>query len=259
MGDAVVPRLAFFCNGDRMKAQHRHQLHTNALADRMGRLLQGMRSAPKSTSTLLWVFVVLGLATFAVWQFAASASVNRSALWTSVDEAMHAPSAGPGGLQAIEKDNPGTIAARTAGFQLARWKLQQGLESVAGDDRTRALPLLVDARKLYKDLEPRCIDVPLLAQEAMMGKATAEESLAGIVESSNAAETTGTEKAGSLDQALEYYRELAKRFPESVLGKKAEKRANELEQQTSRAQIDQFYAEANKKAAPKVITPDKGK
>jgi hypothetical protein len=225
----------------------------------MGRLLQGMKSTPKSTSTLLWVFVVLALASFAVWQFAAGASVNRSHLWTSVDEAMHAPSASPGGLHAIEKENPGTIAARTAGFQLARAELQQGLDSLAREDRTGALPHLKEARDLYSQLAPRCIDVPLLAQEAMMGRATAEESLAGIAPSTAGEGSGGEEGVGSLDKALEYYRDLARMYPASILGKQAEKRASELEQQSSRAQIDHFYAEANKKAAPKVITPAKGK
>ena len=105
-----------------MKAEHRHQLQTNALADRMGRLLKGVREAPKSTSTLIWVFVLLALGTFAVWQYAARATVSeRSALWTRVDEATHDP-AGPVKLEAFETGNPGTLPARAAGFQRAGLK-----------------------------------------------------------------------------------------------------------------------------------------
>jgi hypothetical protein len=250
-----------------MKAEHRHQLHTNALADRMGRLLQGMRSAPKSTSTLIWVFILLALATFAVWQYALNATAKeRSALWTGVDQATHSSAASPSGLQTIERDNPGTIPARTAGFAQARWTLQQGLEAVAGDDRVRALPLLKEARQLYSELAPHCIDEPLLVQEALMGKATAEESLAGIPEPANvaaagtdSAEPAKEDKAGSLEKAQEYYLDLAKRYPNSIWGHKAASRAEELKQPSSRSKIDQFYAEANKKAAPKAITHPKGK
>src|SRR5438128_11986762 len=108
-----------------MKAEHRHQLQTNALADRMGRLLKGMKSAPRSTSTLIWVFIVLAFGTFAVWQYAARATVTeRSALWTSVDKATHDLADGPPALQLIEMRNPGTLPARASLFLLARWNLQ---------------------------------------------------------------------------------------------------------------------------------------
>jgi hypothetical protein len=248
-----------------MKAEHRHQLHTNALADRMGRLLQGMKSAPKSTSTLVWVFTLLVLGTFALWQYTANATMReRSDLWTKVDNATHSPTAGSGELQTIAKDNPGTIPARTAQFELARWKLQQGLQALAADDRLRALPMLKDARQRYSEVAPLCVDVPLLAQEAMMGRATAEESLAGTLDTSETGETPGTENsgqtkeyAGSLDRALEYYRELAKKYPGSILGREADQRAKKLE--ASRSSIDQFYAEVSAKTAPKATIPPPAK
>ena len=247
-----------------MKAEHRHQLHTNALADRMGRLLQGMKSAPKSTSTLVWVFALLVLATFAVWQYAVSATGReRSALWTSVDEATRNPITGAVALENISNENPGSIAARAARFQLARWNLKQGLEHIVGEPAL-ALPRFQYARKLYSGLIPDCVDTPALAQEAMMGKATAEESLAGIVKPSPAGQSAGTEEnseqAGEenyLEQALQDYRALANMYPESVLGKQSAKRANELE--TSRSKIEQFYAEANTTAAPKTNAPPKSK
>jgi hypothetical protein len=247
-----------------MKAEHRHQLHTNVLADRMGRLVQGMKSAPKSTSMLVWVFVVLALATFAVWQYAGSATMrDRSALWASVDAATHNPAGGLSELQLVEARNPGTIPGRSARFQRARWNLQQGLASLAGDERAGALPRLKEARKLYSELVPDCVDVPLLTQEAMMGRATAEESLVGMVEPADVGETSGTESseqakeekpAGSLDKALEYYLDLARKYPDSIFGKKAAERAQELDQ-TSRSKIEQFYAETNKKPTLKT-TPE---
>jgi hypothetical protein len=242
-----------------MKAEHRHQLHTNALADRMGRFLQGMKSAPKTTSTLVWVFALLVLATFAVWQYAMSATGReRSALWTSVDEATRNPGEGVSALQRINSENPGSIAARSARFQLARWNLQQGLESVVGEP-ARALPFFKEARKLYSALIPDSVDTPSLAQEAMMGKATAEESLAGIAGPSPAEQTAGTENAKQaeeenlLEKALQSYRALANRYPDSILGKEAANRAEELE--SSKSKIEQFYAEANNAAAPKINGP----
>ena len=258
-----------------MKAEHRHQLHTNVLADRMGRVLQGMKSAPKSTSTLVWVFVLVALATFAVWQYAASSTVkDRSQLWTRVDEITHDPSLwtrvdrdskeplGALKLNELAVENAGTIPVRAARFELARWHLRHGLDALTGSVRSDALPHLKKSKELYGELVPQCIDVPLLAQEALMGMATAEEALAGVMEASPAAENAEAadseqakeeRPAGSLQKAIEYYRDLAGRYPHSILGKKAAERANELEQQTS--QIEQFYAAGNQKAAPKATPP----
>src|SRR5262249_25386688 len=150
---------------DRMKAEHRHQLHTNVLADRMGRLVKGMKSAPRSTSTLIWIFLVLALATFALWQYAASATMkDRSELWTHVDKITHDPSLwtriepvsrqplGLLKLQEVEVRNPGTIPARTSEFEVARWNLRQGLEALAGGDRLGAAMQLDEARRLYTKL-----------------------------------------------------------------------------------------------------------
>jgi hypothetical protein len=250
-----------------MKAEHRHQLQTNALADRMGRLLQGVKSAPKSTATLVWVLVLLILATFAIWKYAASdTGTERSNDYARMDEATHDdPTAGAVALQAIETRRPSSLPARAARFQLARASLQQGLGSLATDDRVGALPMLRSARTLYSELVPRCADVPLLAQEAMLGKATAEESLAGIVEAGETTPTSPTtteqdkeeKRAGSLDKAVEYYLDLARKYPDTGSGAKAEERAKELQDPDSRSKIEQLYAEANKKAAPKANIPIK--
>jgi hypothetical protein len=250
-----------------MKAEHRHQLQTNALADRMGRLFQGMKSAPKSTSTLIWVFVFLVLATFAVWQYTASATMkDRSELWTKVDDASHSPTAGAGELQRIADNNPGTIPGRAAQFQVARSSLQQGLQALAADDRNRALPLLKKARELYNTVAPSCVDMPMLAQEAMMGRATAEESLAAIPDTVDTGENAAAEKseqtkepkyAGTLDRAQEYYRELVNKYPDSIWGRKAAERMKELE--SSRSHIEQFYAEVSARALPKATIPPPAK
>jgi hypothetical protein len=258
-----------------MKAEHRHQLHTNVLADRMGRVLQGMKSAPKTTSTLIWVFVLLALGTFAVWRYAASSTLkDRSQLWTRVDEITHDSSLwnrvdrdskeplGALKLQELAVENAGTIPVRAARFELARWHLRQGMEALTGSVRSDALPHLKRSKELYTELVPQCVDVPLLTQEAMMGMGTAEEALAGLVESAPAVDGSdaassepGKEErpAGSLKKAVEYYRDLASKHPQSILGKKAAERANELEQQTS--QVEQFYAAANQKPALKAIPP----
>ena len=54
---------------------------TNLLADRMGRFLQGVKSGPRS-QTLGWVFAILAVGLFVVWQVVQSATLSqRSSLW----------------------------------------------------------------------------------------------------------------------------------------------------------------------------------
>jgi hypothetical protein len=238
----------------RMKAAHRKELHTNLLADRMGRLVEGMKTAPRSTSLMVWVFVVLALGTLGVWRYAASATYSqRSALWVSVDTASHNPENGIRQLANIGKEIPGSLAGRTARFELARIRLEQGQTSLtAFVQRAGAVESVEEARRLYGQLVNECADSPLLTQEAMMGVAKAEESLAGVADPKDP-----EKKLGDLGRALEDYQQLAAKYPDSVLGKAAAKRAEELQQQGS--EVERFYKELNQIFASKPKTESERK
>jgi hypothetical protein len=230
-----------------MKAQHRHQLQTNVLADRMGRLLQGMKSSPTSTSVLIWVFVVLALGTFGVWQYYAQATqTERSALWVQVDGALHNPEKGPGELARIEAQQKGTIPGRAAGFEIARAKFQAAQGKLSSEfERTEAIKRLTEAQKLYQELAGQCADAPELAQEALMAVAKADESLIGT--------TTPDNPQEDLDRAVQAYQSLAEKFPwdsakpsVNLLGRAAAERAKELQDKSS--EVLSFYQELNKLA-----------
>src|SRR5437016_918263 len=110
-----------------MKAQHRHQLQTNVLADRMGRLIQGMKSGRKSSSGLVWGFVLLAVVTIVGWQiYSRSLRAETSARWVNLDAVTHNPSISPEDLENFAQANPGTIAGRSARVQAARLALQEG-------------------------------------------------------------------------------------------------------------------------------------
>jgi hypothetical protein len=241
-----------------MKAQHRHDLHTNILADRVGRLLQGMKSTPKSTSMLVWVLVLLSFGTFAVWQYWGHATeTQHSAVWTEVDEATHDPRASLDRLQSISAEHRGTIAARTADFELARYYMQRSssqdsteLFSPSKNDQT--LSFLKEALRLYKELAPRCADSPVLAQEALMGIAKAKESLVGVVPEDD------KDDYGTLDQALEAYQKLAEKYPaekypETEVVKAARRRVAEIE--AKKPEIEKFYQQL--RTATKSSLPSK--
>jgi hypothetical protein len=225
-----------------MKADKRHQLQRNALADGVGRLVQGMRSSPTSRSTLAWVFVVLAIVVVVIWQYAAHATqAQYSALWSDVNAASHDAVDGLDRLRQVAGENQGTFPARSARFEFARLVLQRGQEGIRNFlDRENAVKQLVLARSLYQKLLPECTDSTILAHEAMMGIAQAEESLVGVPNPDNPSEIF------DLNTALESYRKLAeqtKAHPDSPLAQSAERRVKELD--SKHAEIERFYTDLN--------------
>jgi predicted negative regulator of RcsB-dependent stress response len=230
-----------------MKAQHRHELQTNYLADRLGKIVSTMRSGTRSNSSVLaWVFVVLAVAAYAIWQYSAIAGQNeRSEQWMSLSGALRDLNSGDRSLANLADAPIGTIPGRTARFEYARKELQSGqtdLHSLAG--QTEAVKKIQHAQKLYEELSQICVDSPLLTQEALMAIATAEESLVGIPDPDHSGKTYG-----DLDRALQYYNKLVKDFPDSPLGKDAARRVADI--QANRAKVEEFYAKVNQLSGTK--------
>ncbi len=223
-----------------MKAEHRHQLHTNALADYVGRFVENLRNAPSSRrTTAAWILGGLLVIAVGGWVWA-----HRIGSWSS-DWVRLDGETDPTTLQAIATDASGTIPGRTARFQEARVLLGDGLRKIYTADRLGAARSLERARELYLQLAPECAkDSSILHQEALFGAAQAEEALAGVPREDNAKETRGT-----LARAQELYRQAADAGPETFLGQKAGRRAGELD--TNGAGVARFYAELNKLAEKK--------
>ncbi len=215
-----------------MKAEHRKELQTNALADSVGRLIQNVRSRPDSTSLAALAILVLAGGIFLGWWWWSNYSEKtRSAQWLLLDEARN--------LNTLNKvAEEGGSAGRIARFQKARVLLREGLENLAsykpdpnaGEEEKAKNPppreKIEQARDLYAKLADESRDSPLLAQEALMGVAKAKESL------------------GDLDGALAGYKTLAERYPKSFLGEQAKRRADQLEER--KAQYEAFYQEFEK-------------
>lgn len=230
-----------------MKADHRKELQTNVLADRMGRMVQGLRSGgPRSMSAIAWVIGGLALVAIVSLYWAMGQRNNLSEAWVKMDnQAINLPRnpGEPGGeavtYDAIIREHPGTVPARTARFQVARIKLKTGLSGIYSEAfRGEAAKLLRDAREQFTKLAAECQGVPILEQEALLGAAKAEETLAGVAEPDSE-----DKRMGNLDEALKLYQRLAAKFPGTYEGQAAEKRAKELQDEGQRAQIDKFYKE----------------
>jgi hypothetical protein len=223
-----------------MKAEHRKELQTNVLADRMGRLVQGMKTGSRPTSVGMWILTVTVVGILVAWYFARGSMSRQSAAWVR----FNAAASDPNSLRNLALENPGTLPARTARFQRARLLLRDGLAGVYGQDRPSALVSLEDAAKLYGELIPECTGNALLQQEALMGAAKAEEArLIGISKKEDA-----DKFEAQFNRALALYERLAREYPQSYLGEAAQRHAQELTE--NRDKVLDFYAELNRLKKP---------
>jgi hypothetical protein len=228
-----------------MKAEKRKELERNELATRLNTAWQGL-SSNSSTVTIIWSVILVGLVALIGYRYyARSSAETRSELWSRLDR-----SAEVGELEKIIKDHPNTEAGRIAKFHLSRFQLQDALTRLAGstnDEKLKAADDVKKARDRYAELAKESAPEPLLTQEAMLEVAKAEEVLAGVP-----TEKDPNVMRGSLEKALEGYDALAKKYPQSVLGEKAAKRATEIRDR--RPQIEAFYQSLSKVQA-KTETP----
>ncbi len=232
-----------------MKAEHRKDLNTNVLADRMGRLVQGVKSGSGGKSAIVWVIGGLAVATLIGWYIANIAGARGGAAWVQINNSAGSPPA----LEAVSLDHAGTIAARTAQFQRARILLRLGLSSIysnvgrlpsldAHDQaQSDSVENLQTARKIFDKMISECYEDPVLQQEALMGAAKAEEALVGVPKADNA-----DEGIGSLDTALSLYARLRDTYPTTELGKEAAARCTDLE--VNRTAVVRFYDDFRKSA-----------
>jgi len=225
------------------QAEHRKELKTNDLADFLGRTIEGARNPNRNWLIAAAVIVVVALAVWAWFMFAGGSSKN-AALMAEVQGAADLAQ-----LEQLAQKNQGTIAGRTANFEIARILYQEGIRDLPSTDmRPGAIVKLERARGIYEKLANEATDNPVLAQEALMWTARAEEALIGAVPPDK------LEPAGSIEKAIGYYHRLAAMKPESFETKAAAERAKQLEEQ--RAQIEAFYSKLNQQAGkPKKATP----
>src|SRR5947209_7600143 len=112
-----------------MKAEHRKELQTNILADRMGRLVQRMKERPKKRILLyvvLGAVILVGLFIFS--RIRSTSALTESEHWAMVEDGFKKD------IDDLIKDFPETNAGKAARFQyawLATWDL--GLKILAYD------------------------------------------------------------------------------------------------------------------------------
>jgi len=217
-----------------MKAEHRKELHTNLLADRMGRMVQRVRSRP-SRRSVLWILLALVVVVVLVgWTIIANNKRSlMSGLWADLGEEHIAGYTEKGQwatmpwVRDYRDTNPG-LAAR---YQLA-WVFlwEEGLKQM-GSDPVRALKGLEFVEKTFSELGYECKDDPILGPEAAYALAVIEESRA-------------VKDPAALNKAVTRYRGVQTRYKDSAAGKAAARRAEYLEKNRDRA--EGFYMVMNR-------------
>jgi hypothetical protein len=212
-----------------MKAEHRKELQTNVLADRMGRMVQRIKTPPNRRS-ILWmvlvlVVVIIGLVLW--WRWSNQRSI-MSNLWVGVDEARLYFPTKSGVVQSELLTEYGTtkpgVAAR---FQLAYTMLwDRGVKYLAGQP-TFAMKAINGAEKQFKELQEECKDDAILGPEAAYALAVIEE-------------TRLVEDRNNLEKARLAYEAVASKYPSSAAGRAASDRAKYLKDNP--IQVSAFYA-----------------
>ncbi len=196
-----------------MKAQHRHELQTNELADKIGIYLKRMK--PYSRQIILGaaaLLIVVGVLLYMNNQRSARAGAS----WGDYFQAFGERDAKA--LAEVARLHAGSVAGLWAEQAAGDVLLATGAGQMFSD-RDEAEKSLRDAEKHFKAVEQAAVQ-PMLRTRAQYGLAQVYESLADT------------------DKACEYYEKVYRDDAESALGTAAKSRLDEL----SKDSMQRWYA-----------------
>jgi hypothetical protein len=205
-----------------MKAEHRKELETNALADRVGRVMQGMKQKPQKR-TMLWL-VLAGVVIIVVWLFYRKSDVQRmenANSWAVFEDGRQK------GLASLVARDPTSNAAKAAEFEIYYGELRNMLRYLATSPK-EALKGLDSLDEIYGKLAEECKDDKVLLPEALFARAVI-------------AETRIIKPEENWQAALDAYKVVADNHKDSALGKKAQKRVDILSNKDKRDEVLKVY------------------
>ena len=177
-----------------MKAEHRKELETNTLADKMGHVMQRVKTGRRSTFFLyVAAGAVLVIGGWFAWVTYVGGKEDASGRWLRLDDA------GLANLSSLAKNDPDTAPGKAARLQtawLAYWEL--GVKRL-GADPANALQSLEFASEEYKKLTKICADDPIFEPQAMLGFAVVEE-------------TKSIQDHAFLDKAVDAYKAVVEKY-----------------------------------------------
>src|SRR2546426_7548380 len=168
-----------------MKAEHRKELQTNLLADRMGKLVQKIKTRPQRRTVLyILIGVACLLAVYLFMRYRSTMAQETSETWFQLEDGHRAflyQLAGvvqeKEGFIRFANPTPGN-AQKAARLQVAWVNLwDQGVKQLGADWRG-ALVHIGFAEVIYKYLNDECKDDPVLHPEVLYCMAVIEETRA---------------------------------------------------------------------------------
>jgi hypothetical protein len=239
-----------------MKAEERKELETNVLADRVGKMVQKMKSGP-SRRTVTWIVVIL-IAAAAVFLYFRNRSLRegeRQKGWQYLAMTRVVDPREQGELMGLVLKSHGKeksgLVAKVNLYYVNLARVQQSFPS----DPFRALLTLAEFSQLYEELKKECKDDPLLLPEVTYHQGVIYE-YRSILDSGVGGLGGGFAKAwahldpdgvrGSatfLGRAKEIYEGLAASHPDSAYGKKASKKLEELDDPARQKERETLYVE----------------
>jgi hypothetical protein len=207
-----------------MKAEQRKELETNALADRMGHLMQRMKTQPRR-ATLYYVVgaIAILVVTVVVWRWFQVNRAENSANWFAFYNGTQPL------LIDLARQTEGGNPSKAARFQFAWYMAYDlGLKRLGVANGTDALDRMDEAASLYRALAKECADDPIWESQAMYALAVIEENHT-------------VQKADRLDAAKGLYEDLVKKYPESACGKLAKEWLDNFEKPDYRKGLIDFY------------------
>ena len=227
-----------------MKAEHRKELETNALADRVGRVMLGIKQRPQRRTMLL--FVAVGVVIVIVWFFfrrSETRRVENAVAWFTFQDGTAKQ------LNQLVKDEPDSPQAKSALFENMYAQLRLQLRLLATNPQV-ALKNLDQLDVIYGDLAKRSEGDKVLAPEALYAQAVI-------------AETRLIKPEENWKVALDAYKVVADNHKDSAVGKLAQKRVDVLSDTQKREELlktyrdmrIEFYHEEMPSTFPKELKP----
>ena len=218
-----------------MKAEHRKELETNILADRMGRAIQSMKQRPDKR-LIFWGLLVLAVLVIG-WFFFRKSQLTRDE--SSRDWRQFALNEfEPRGLKS-ENNTSKAVLFQNAWIYL--W--DYGINKI-GTKPNESLALLDRLENTYEELSRMAKDDPIYLPEALYALAVIEE-------------TRAIRNRDKLNSALERFKTVADKHKDTAFGKMAQDRIEILENKDKRDEVALFYQKLQEKYRVPERPPEK--
>lgn len=206
-----------------MKAEHRKELETNALADKVGQIITGAKQGP-SRGFLFYavIAIVAAVGIFLIYRWYATSSTRVGTMWFKLEDGSR------DFIEDLAKSAPNENPGKAARFQLAYEFLWVRGIKLLGARPLEAKRFIEEAEAYYTKLAESTKGDAVFEPEALYGLAVIEE-------------TRAIDNRDNLASAIDKYRAVVKVNEKSAFAQLAQQRIDDLENPEKNRDIQKFY------------------